>query len=81
METKTEHPEIAEAGRRYLEQYGDPLVTNTYLKIAVLVMALVVAVMAGAMLKEFKQLANSRAARPRRSTGPSGIYRRVTLYP
>jgi len=60
METKTEHPEIADAGRRYLEQYGDPLVTNTYLKIAVLVMALVVAVMAGAMLKEFKQLANIR---------------------
>jgi type IV secretory pathway TrbF-like protein len=60
METKTAHPEIADAGRRYLEQYGDPLVTNTYLKIALLVMALVVAVMAGVVLKEFKQLANIR---------------------
>ena len=60
METKTEHPEIADAGRRYLEQYGDPLVTNTYLKIAVLVMALVVAAMSAVVLKEFKQLANIR---------------------
>lgn len=60
METKTAHPEIADAGRRYLEQYGDPLVTNTYLKVALLVMALVVAVMAAVMLKEFKQIANIR---------------------
>src|ERR1035441_4945275 len=60
METETAHPEITDAGRRYLEQYGDPLVTNTYLKVALLVMALVVAVMAGVMLKEFKQIANIR---------------------
>ena len=32
---------MARAAERYLEQYGDPLVTNTYLKIALLVLALV----------------------------------------
>jgi type IV secretion system protein VirB5 len=29
-------PDISRAAERYLEQYGDPLVTNTYLKIAML---------------------------------------------
>ena len=38
--TKTEViPEISRAAERYLEQYGDPLVTNTYLKIAMLCLA------------------------------------------
>ena len=38
METKTT-PEITRAAERYLEQYGDPLVMNTYLKVTVLVLA------------------------------------------
>jgi type IV secretion system protein VirB5 len=33
-------PEITRAAERYLEQYGDPLVMNTYLKITILVLAL-----------------------------------------
>ena len=28
-------PEITRAAERYLEQYGDPLVMNTYLKITI----------------------------------------------
>jgi type IV secretion system protein VirB5 len=32
---------IGKAAERYLEQYGDPLVMNTYLKVAILVLALV----------------------------------------
>ena len=38
METK-ETPEITRAAERYLEQYGDPLVMNTYLKVTILVLA------------------------------------------
>jgi type IV secretory pathway TrbF-like protein len=34
-------PEITRAGGKYLEQYGEPLVMNTYLKIAVLVLCVV----------------------------------------
>ena len=34
-------PEIPRAGEKYLEQYGEPLVMNTYLKIAVLVLCAV----------------------------------------
>jgi len=38
LETKAT-PEITRAAERYLEQYGDPLVMNTYLKVTVLVLA------------------------------------------
>src|SRR6266508_2907455 len=31
--------EITRAAQRYLEQYGDPLVMNTYLKVTILVLA------------------------------------------
>ena len=34
-------PEITRAAEHYLEQYGDPLVMNTYLKITILVLAVV----------------------------------------
>lgn len=34
-------PEITRAAERYLEQYGQPLVMNTYLKVVVLVLGLV----------------------------------------
>ena len=33
--------DVAAAGRKYLEQYGDPIVTNTYLKIVIAVLSLV----------------------------------------
>ena len=35
----TASPEITRAAERYLEQYGDPLVMNTYLKMTILVLA------------------------------------------
>jgi type IV secretory pathway TrbF-like protein len=40
MTKRTEFP-ISDAGSRYLELYAEPVVTNTYLKIALLVLALV----------------------------------------
>jgi type IV secretory pathway TrbF-like protein len=39
--TQTSSPEITRAAQRYLEQYGDPLVMNTYLKVTILVLAVV----------------------------------------
>jgi type IV secretion system protein VirB5 len=42
MNTQTKAtPEITRAAERYLEQYGDPLVMNTYLKVTILVLATV----------------------------------------
>jgi len=40
-------PDITRAAERYLEQYGDPLVMNTYLKITILVLAVICLVLAG----------------------------------
>jgi type IV secretion system protein VirB5 len=37
--TTTPAPDITRAAERYLEQYGDPLVMNTYLKVTILVLA------------------------------------------
>src|SRR5271169_1262502 len=42
MNTNTkDSPEITRAAERYLEQYGDPLVMNTYLKVTILVLTAV----------------------------------------
>jgi len=41
-------PDITRAAERYLEQYGDPLVMNTYLKVTILVLAGIV-VLLGAL--------------------------------
>jgi len=51
-------PEITRAAERYLEQYGDPLVMNTYLKITIIVLAVVCLTLAGLTLKSQKVLAN-----------------------
>ena len=45
----TASPEITRAAERYLEQYGDPLVMNTYLKVTILVLAGIV-VLLGALV-------------------------------
>ena len=34
-------PDITRAAERYLEQYGDPIVMNTYLKVTILVLGTV----------------------------------------
>lgn len=40
-------PEITRAAQHYLEQYGDPLVMNTYLKVTILVLAVVCLALVG----------------------------------
>ncbi|MGB6688201.1 MAG: histidine kinase [Terracidiphilus sp.] len=51
-------PEITRAAERYLEQYGDPLVMNTYLKITIFVLAVVCLVLAGLTFKSQSALAS-----------------------
>ena len=57
VETKAT-PEITRAAERYLEQYGDPLVMNTYLKVTILVLAVVCVSLAGLTYKSQTALAN-----------------------
>jgi NADH:ubiquinone oxidoreductase subunit 3 (subunit A) len=51
-------PEITRAAERYLEQYGEPLVMNTYLKITILVLAVVCLALAALLFKSQKALAD-----------------------
>src|SRR5260370_8716507 len=51
-------PEITRAAERYLEQYGDPLVMNTYLKVTILVLAAVCFALASLTFKSQKALAD-----------------------
>jgi type IV secretion system protein VirB5 len=53
-------PQITRAAQRYLEQYGDPLVMNTYLKVTILVLAAVCFVLAALTYKGQNALANMR---------------------
>ena len=50
-------PEITRAAQHYLEQYGDPLVMNTYLKVTILVLAAVCLALAALVWKSQKALA------------------------
>src|ERR1700731_2206394 len=54
----TTSPDITRAAERYLEQYGDPLVMNTYLKITILVLAVVCLTLAALIFESQKALAN-----------------------
>jgi type IV secretion system protein VirB5 len=59
MRTTTEvSPEITRAAERYLEQYGDPLVMNTYLKVTILVLCLVCLSLSALVYKSQKALAS-----------------------
>ena len=49
--------EITRAAERYLEQYGDPLVTNTYLKITILMLAAVCIMLAVLVWRSQNELA------------------------
>jgi type IV secretory pathway TrbF-like protein len=52
MSTQTKPtPQITRAAERYLEQYGDPLVMNTYLKVTILVLAVVCLALAALTFK------------------------------
>src|SRR5277367_3560252 len=50
--------EITRAAERYLEQYGDPIVMNTYLKVTILVLAVVSLVLAGLVYRSQRALAD-----------------------
>src|SRR5713101_2122662 len=54
----TTTPEITRAADRYLEQYGDPLVMNTYMKVTILVLAAVCISLAGLTYRSQTALAN-----------------------
>jgi len=49
---------ITRAAERYLEQYGDPIVMNTYLKVTILVLAVISVVLAGLVFRSQRALAN-----------------------
>ena len=49
---------IRRAAERYLEQYGDPLVMNTYLKIVILVLAAICLMLGFLIFRSQKALAN-----------------------
>jgi len=53
-------PEITRAAERYLEQYGDPLVMNTYLKVTIFVLAAMCLTLAGLIYKSQNALASMR---------------------
>ena len=59
MATTTHPPEITRAAERYLEQYGDPLVMNTYLKITILVLAVICLALADLVYRSQTMLANA----------------------
>src|SRR5580698_8448011 len=52
-------PEITHAAERYLEQYGDPLVMNTYLKVTILCLVVVCLALAALVYKSQKALINA----------------------
>ena len=51
-------PEITRAAERYLEQYGEPLVMNTYLKVTILVLGVIAIALAALVFKSLKALAS-----------------------
>jgi type IV secretory pathway TrbF-like protein len=51
-------PDISRAAERYLEQYGDPIVMNTYLKVTILVLGTVSVTLAGLVYKSERALAD-----------------------
>ena len=57
---ETKSPEITRAAQRYLEQYGDPLVMNTYLKVTILVLAGVCLMLGALTFKSQKALVSMK---------------------
>src|SRR5258708_12917961 len=57
VETKAA-PEITRAAERYLEEYGDPVVMNRYLKVTILVLGGVTIALAALAFKSQQALAN-----------------------
>jgi type IV secretory pathway TrbF-like protein len=57
--TRKASPDITRAAERYLEQYGEPLVMNTYLKVTILVLGVVCLALAGLVFRSQMALANA----------------------
>jgi type IV secretory pathway TrbF-like protein len=57
---ETTSPEITRAAQRYLEQYGDPLVMNTYLKVTILVLGFICVMLGALTFKSQKALAGMK---------------------
>src|SRR5487761_1609193 len=57
MPTTNTSPEITRAAERYLEQYGDPQVMNTYLKVTILCLVVVCLMLAALVFRSQKVLA------------------------
>jgi type IV secretory pathway TrbF-like protein len=53
-------PEMTRAAQRYLEQYADPMVMNTYLKVAVLALSAVAVALTGLVFKGHQALASAK---------------------
>jgi type IV secretory pathway TrbF-like protein len=53
-------PEMTRAAERYHEQYGDPMVMNTYLKVAVLALSAVAVALTGVVYKSHQALASAK---------------------
>ena len=71
IETVTGQPKLK---RLYLEQYGDPMVTNTYLKIALVLVSIVAIGLALVDLKTIRTFQNFRPLVIRvDDLGPSGV--------
>jgi type IV secretion system protein VirB5 len=51
---------MTRAAERYLEQYGDPMVMNTYLKVAVLALSAVAVALTGVVYKSHQALASAK---------------------
>ncbi|MHB1937154.1 MAG: VirB8/TrbF family protein [Acidobacteriaceae bacterium] len=58
MPTTNTSPEMTRAAARYLEQYGDPLVMNTWLKITILCLVVVCLMLAALVFRSQKALAS-----------------------
>ena len=58
--TETHTPTITRAAERYLEQYGEPMVMNTYLKVTILVLAAICLMLGALTFKSQKALANMK---------------------
>jgi type IV secretion system protein VirB5 len=57
MEVTMRQPDLTQTAEKYLEQYGEPLVMNTYLKIAVLVLCAVCLTLAALVYRSQNALA------------------------
>jgi type IV secretion system protein VirB5 len=55
---ETRSPEITRAAERYLEQCGDPIVMNTFLKVTILVLSVISVVLAGLVYRSQLALAD-----------------------